>query len=165
MTASLLNGICHGQMSTGIRTPTNSEGKLTSNYDDTRIHSKIGLGHRGVGRGKGWGSGDGGRRSSILGCGKRSVRKASCVCQTRSLGRTAIIGEHEREDLGDRVRREGFLLLYNRSLLPDLRDMLKSWDCCWETFCLSVRSGRGRGAFVLIDISGEVAGGIWSYCG
>ncbi len=124
----------------------------------------IGLNNRGVGRGEGRGSGDRESRLSILGCGKRSVQKASCVYQTRSLGRTAIIwgssGEHEREDLGDRVRREGFLLL----LLPDPRDMLESWDCCWETFWLSVLSGKERGSFVLIDISEEVAGGIWSNC-
>jgi hypothetical protein len=72
------------------------------------------------------------------------------------------VGEHEREDLGDRVRREGFLLLYNRSLLPDPRVVLVSWGCCRETLRLSVSSEREQEALMLMDISGEFAAGIWS---
>ncbi len=81
-------------------------------------------------------SGGIGRRSS--GVGKVLFPRLAAYVRRNRWERRLSFGEHEREDLGYRVRREGFLLLYNRSLLPDPRDMFESWNCCWETFWLSV---------------------------
>ena len=67
------------------------------------------------------------RRSS--GVGKGLFEKLAAYVRRARWEGWLSLGEHEREDLGDRVLREGFLLLYNKPLSPDLKDMLKSWDC------------------------------------
>jgi hypothetical protein len=97
---------------------------------------RIGLGHQSVGRVRG-AEGVGRRFSDV---GKGLFEKLAVYVRHGRWEGQLSFGEYELEDLGDRILRERFLLLYNRSLLPDPRDMLESWDCCWETFWLSVRS-------------------------
>ena len=73
------------------------------------------------------GAGGVGRRFS--GVGKGLFEKLAAYVRRARWEGWLSLGEHEREDLGDRVLREGFLLLYNKPWFSDLKDMLKSWDC------------------------------------
>ena len=70
-----------------------------------------------------WGAGGVGRRSSGVGKGLFEKLAAAYVRRARWEGWLSL-GEHEREDLGDCVLREGFLLLYNKPLFPD--------PTCWN---------------------------------
>jgi hypothetical protein len=73
-----------------------------------------------------WVAGGVGCRSS--GVGKGLFEKLAAYVRRSSWEGWLSLGEHEREDLGDRILRERFLLLYNKLLFPDPKDMLESWD-------------------------------------
>jgi hypothetical protein len=73
----------------------------------------------------GWVRGAGGVGCRFSGVGKGLFEKFAAYVRRARWEGWLSLGEHEREDLGVRSLREGFLFLYNRSLLPDPKDMLE----------------------------------------
>ena len=72
------------------------------------------------------GAGGLGRRFS--GVGKGLFEKLAAYVRRARWEGWLSLGEHEREDLGDRVLREGFLLLYNKHMRTTKEDISRSSD-------------------------------------